>query len=113
MTINTINDLYGMADDKFELFLKGEGYINPRKLEDGEWVAIVNLAYSTSVCCGMDFTTAFKYRWCFSDPKEAHYFLENITEFDEIPTKKTSLVGHRYFGQPLYTEVDQLGFKKW
>lgn len=108
------NDGLQSADDKDMMaFLSKEGFINPKKLDDGEWVAIMQLAFTVSVCCGIERLTAYKYRWCFKDPQEAFYFLENIKDFDEVPTRRASLKGHRYMDNPLYIEKDSRGFNKW
>ena len=52
----------------------------------------------------MDEVTAFRYRWCFEDSKEALYLLQTMTDVDEVPTKRNGLKGHRYFGRPLHVE---------
>lgn len=113
VTPSTNEELQSAADRDMLAFLSEEGFINPKKLDDGEWVAIMKLAFTVSVCCGIGRFTAFKYRWCFKDPQEAFYFLENIKDFDEVPTRRASLKGHRYIGSPLYTEKDERGFDKW
>ena len=101
------------SDESFKAFLESEGYIGARKLEDGEWVALMPLAFTLSVCCGIEWHTSFKYRWCFKEAHEALFFLENIKEFDDIPVRRTSLKGHRYLTSPLYMEKDERGLNKW
>ena len=81
-------------DPKFKNFLLDQGYLNPRRLEDGEWVAMMPLMFTMSVCCGIGETQPFKYRWCFQDYEEAEAFLEDLVDFDDIPVKRDSLVGH-------------------
>lgn len=107
------DDLQASTDKAFLDFLVSEGYINPKKLQDGEWVAIMPLAFTTSVCCGIEEITPYKYRWCFKDPAEAYHFLDNIKDFDEVPEKRESLKGHRYLRAPLYVEKDARGYDKW
>lgn len=103
-----------MIDDKeFEAFLRGRGYQYVRKLEDGEWIFITQLFSTMAVCCGSDYTTSFKYRWCFKDPYEAKYFFDTCREYDEVPTLRNSLAGHRYTSNPLLIEYDKYGFPKW
>lgn len=103
-----------MTDDELILFLKDEGYTHIRKLEEGDFVAIKRLAYSTSVCCGIDESTPFRYRWCFSKDSDAVEFLNNLDEFDDIPKNLDALVGHRYTnGKPLVRVKDARGFDKW
>lgn len=113
--MKTINDLYGMDDESFHDFLIDQGYISPKKLsDDNEWVAICPLAYSTSVCCGMDVVTAFKYRWCFAKKEDAQTFFDNLKCFDDIPANLDQLVGHRYSnGIPLAMATDERGHNKW
>lgn len=110
--LNSINEQQSSKDADLLAFLEQEGFINAKKL-DGEWVAIMPLAFTVSVCCGIEQYTAYKYRWCFEDPQEAFYFLDNMKNFDDIPEKRTSLKGHRYIDKPLYMEKDAMGFNKW
>lgn len=108
------NEQYGMTDESFVGFLTEQGYITPKKLADGEWVAICPLAFSTSVCCGMEVVTSFKYRWCFAKQEDAQLFFDNLVDFDDIPENLDALVGHRYIGgTPLVTMKDERGFDKW
>lgn len=59
-------------------------------------------------------TSPYAYRWCFADPVEASRFYETAVEYDEIPTVRTSLKGHRYgSNSPRLIEYDKLGFPKW
>lgn len=95
-------------------FMEENYYLMPRQLEGGEWVAMVRLAYTWSVCSDIRPATPFIYRWCFERKDEAVYFLKHMVDFDEVPERKTSLRGHRYMTeQPLYREKDELGFDKW
>lgn len=77
------------------------GYTEVRQLEEGDWVGILPLIFTTSVCCGIDLYSPFKYRWCFEDKKEAMLFYNSMVEFDEIPVHRTSLKGHRFTTKPL------------
>lgn len=101
------------SDKEMREFLSSQGYERFRKLPDGEWILIVPLFYSLSVCCGCDKSTMFKYRWCFGDPAEALAFFESCENYDDIPNQKDSLVGHRYDNQPLLMLYDQYGLPRW
>ncbi len=94
-------------------FLAENSYCMPRQLEDGDWIGIQELMFTTSVCMGITPTSPFTYRWCFEDEVEAMQFLLNAREVDEIPTHRSSLRGHRYLSKPLLIEKDERGFDKW
>lgn len=96
-------------------FLTANGFIKFKKIEDGTWVGMLKLAFTMSICTDITPVTAFRYRWCFQDPQEAELFFNSIKEYDEVPTVKTSLVGHRYSPAtgPLYVENDAIGIPKW
>lgn len=100
-------------DPEFKNYLLEMGMLEPRQLEDGEWVAIMPLMFTMSVCSGVTETQGYKYRWCFADAEEAYQFLAEMKSFDDIPTKRESLKGHRYLHKPLLEEKDALGFHKW
>lgn len=84
-----------------------------RKLADGEWIMLYPLMFTLSVCCGVGKINQFKYRWCFENPEEAIYFFNTCENFDDIPTKRESLKGHRYLKTPRLVEYDELGYPKW
>lgn len=110
----TTNKLYGIKDESFIDFLTEQGYIAPKQLQDGEWVAIYPLAFSTSVCSGIDVVTAFKYRWCFARKEDAQAFFDSMVDFDDIPDNLEALVGHRYTnGTPLVVMKDRYGNNRW
>lgn len=105
----------GMTDEQVEKYLIDDcDFIKVRKLESGEWIGILKLIFTTSVCMDIDYITPYVYRWCFEDKEEAELFFETAKEYDEIPIKRESLKGHRYNkDNPLLIEYDSLGFKKW
>ena len=109
----TTNNNLTDHDARFREFLLLEGYLDARKLPDGEWAVLVRLAFTTAVALGADYTAAYKYRWCFEDASEARYFFDTVQEFDEIPKRRVSLKGHRYLDNPLLVQKDELGFDKW
>ncbi|HGH5398728.1 TPA: hypothetical protein ACJI3N_005332 [Raoultella planticola] len=101
------------TDREIESILLDHGFKIVRKIQDGSWIGILPLAFTTSVCMDIDEFTPFRYRWCFADPAEATYLFDTATEFDEVPVKRDSLKGHRYRSKPLLREKDELGFYKW
>mgnify|MGYP006961050029 CR=1 FL=1 len=105
----------GMSDEQVETYLIEEcDFIKVRKLESGEWIGILKLMFTTSVCMDIDYMTPYVYRWCFENKEEAEFFFENAKEYDEVPVKRESLKGHRYNrDEPLLVEYDEHGFKKW
>lgn len=102
-----------LSDKEVIAFLKENRFSHMRKLPGGEWCALMRLAYTWSVCMDITPYTAFRYRWCFEDIGEALYFLSTAEDYDEVPTLKETLKGHRYRDAPLYREQDALGFEKW
>ena len=108
------NDLYNVNEDDFKAFLAKEGYTAFKKLPDGEWAAIMPLVFSTSVCCGIDYISPFKYRWCFKKPSDALDFFNGLKEFDDIPDNQEGLVGHRYGALgPRLMLKDAYGNNRW
>jgi len=101
------------SDSEIKAWIEASHYIMPRKLDDGSWVAITKLAYTWAVCVDMDEVTAYRYRWCFKDFGEAIYFLSTMVDFDEVPTHRKSLKGHRYSGEPLLVEYCERGYPRW
>lgn len=102
-----------MSDEQVEQYLAENKFTEYRKLETGEWIGLMQLMFTLSVCMDIDYYTPYAYRWCFQDPEEARHFFKTAKEFDEVPEHKTSLKGHRYKTKPLYVEHDELGFAKW
>lgn len=104
----------GWTDEQIANFMSEQGYNLPyRKLEDGEYIMLVKLAYTMSVCCGVTPLSVFKYRWCFEDESEAFHFFNTCKEFDEVPAQRNSLRGHRYQTSPLLVEYDEFNNPKW
>ena len=104
----------GMTSAQVLKYLEDNFYVNPRQLDDGSWVAIFPLATTWSVCTDITRESPYAYRWCFTDLKEAEYFLDTIKEFDEIPTHRDSLRGHRFEGGfARVLQYDKDGFRKW
>ncbi|MBO6224537.1 MAG: hypothetical protein J6N72_03650 [Psychrobacter sp.] len=108
------NEMYGIKETEFKEFLEKQGYIEVKQLSaDKEWVAMLRLGFSVSVCCGIDTVTPFKYRWCFANQEAATEFYENMKEFDDIPKNQNMLVGHRQNGfKPLLILQDERGNNK-
>ncbi|HGV4939764.1 TPA: hypothetical protein ACNHBH_002515 [Klebsiella pneumoniae] len=102
-----------MTPEEMHEYLLQQGFLRVRQLADDSWIGVLKLAFTTSVCMDIDEVSPFRYRWCFSDPSEAHHFFETAVDYDEVPTKRDSLKGHRYRGEPLLREKDEFGFNKW
>lgn len=100
-------------DEAFREFLKEQGFTHVRRLEGGEYVGLLQLITTMSVCCDITYDRTFSYRWCFKDPAEASFFLINLTEYDEVPSLRESLVGHRYTTKPRIMLYDELGLPRW
>lgn len=98
---------------EFPKWLVEQNFTDTRQLEDGTWVGIYRLAYTWSVCSDITYGSYFAYRWCFKDYNEAKYFVDNIKDFDEIPTRRESLKGHRWSDNPRIRITDELGLQKW
>lgn len=52
----------GMTDAEVGRFLEENGFICYRKLPDGEWIGMLRLVFTMSVCCGITKLECFKYR---------------------------------------------------
>lgn len=102
-----------LPPEQIREFLLEQGFLRVRQLEDGSWIGVLRLVFTTSVCMDIDEFSPFRYRWCFADPAEANHFFETAVDYDEVPTKHDSLKGHRYRGEPLLREKDEFGFDKW
>lgn len=116
-TPSVINPQFdGMTDKEVESFLADNNFIMWRKLEDGEWIGLFRLAYTWSVCCGVERITQYKYRWCFESLEEATYMFDNCKDYDDEPEvdHRQTLVGHRYGSRgPRIMLYDKHGFPRW
>lgn len=108
-----IHAFEGMTKEQIDQFFKENLFIAWRQLPGGEWIALFPLMFTLSVCMDVTYSSPYAYRWCFEDPAEAWYFFENATEYDEVPTKRESLRGHRYRTTPKLLEFDERGFARW
>ena len=115
MVGSTINNdpFQDWSKEEVESFLTKNRFEMFRQLETGEWIGLLRLAFTMSVCMDISPDTPYSYRWCFQDANEALYFYENAKEFDEVPTRIDSLKGHRYKREPLMVLYDKLGFARW
>lgn len=115
--VRAVRPAYALVDPndvvKFPKWLELQQFTNIRKLADGSWVGIYKLAYTWSVCTDITYGSQYGYRWCFKDYNEALYFVENMQDFDEIPTRRESLKGHRWSDNPRIRITDELGLQKW
>lgn len=101
------------TDEEVDKFLTENTFTAWRRLETGEVIGILKLMFTTSVCMDVTPINPYAYRWCFEDPREAVVFFSTAKEFDEVPTHRNSLKGHRYRTKPLLVENDERGFPKW
>lgn len=102
------------TQEEVHAFLLENRFTSFRQLPTGEWIGMLRLMFSMSVCMDITPLSPYTYRWCFADAQEATHFFETAKEFDEVPQIRTSLKGHRYGGRsPLLTENDERGFPKW
>lgn len=108
-------DLLGWTTEQVEDFLRSNEFVVFRQLETGEWIGILKLAFTWSVCMDIGEVRAFTYRWCFEDANEAFLFYTTAVDFDEVPESRVSLKGHRWISSkgPLTNENDERGFPKW
>lgn len=102
-----------MTDAEVCQFLSENKFIKMRKLEDGEWIGMIRLAFTWAVCCGISKCSTHKYRWCFEDKNEAILFFYQCKDYDDIPEQRNSLKGHRYHDKPLIMEYDEKSYPKW
>lgn len=102
-----------MTDDEVSKWLIENGITKFRKLKDGEWICLYKLMFTMSVCCGVDMGSMYKYRWCFADHKEAEKFFNECENYDDIPSSRKSLKGHRYLDKPRIVEYDEKGYPRW
>lgn len=102
------------TNDEVHAFLLENNFTAFRQLETGEWIGVMRLMFTMSVCMDITPLSPYAYRWCFADAQEAILFFAEAKEFDEVPSVRTSLKGHRYGGrEPLLVEHDERGFPKW
>ncbi len=103
------------TEEEVHAFLRENTFVAFRQLPSGEWIGILPLLFTTSVCMDITPISSYSYRWCFEDPMEALDFYTNAQEYDEVPApeKRKSLKGHRYARKPLLIENDERGFPKW
>lgn len=106
-------DFPGMTKEEIDQYLRENQFMMWRQLESGEYIGILPLMFTFSVCMQIERISPYAYRWCFQDFAEALHFYETAKEFDEVPTVRTSLKGHRYRHAPLLIEKDERGFDKW
>lgn len=110
---NHANEFIGWTDEQVENFLTENRFIKTKKLSDGTWAGLYPLAYTLSVCCDIGKYTSYVYRWCFEDRNEAEAFLSELEDFDQVPTSRESLVGHRHPNSSRLLSTNELGIKKW
>lgn len=103
----------GMTKQEIDEFFQLNQFQAWRQLETGEWIGLYRLTFTLSVCMDVTPYSSYAYRWCFEDHNEAAIFFAQAVEYDEVPTQRNSLKGHRYRTAPLLIEKNELGFDKW
>ncbi len=103
-----------LSPEQIREFLLEQGFLRVRQLEDSSWIGVLRLAFTTSVCMDIDEFSPFRLSAGVSLTQQtANHFFETAVDYDEAPTKRDSLKGHRYRGEPLLREKDEFGFDKW
>jgi hypothetical protein len=69
----------------FAAFLKSEGYNNIRQLEDGTWVATIELMFTRAIVIDLT-NTGYGNRFCFSDKELAVKEIEKLVDVNSEPT---------------------------
>lgn len=101
------------SKEELEQFKKDNGILALKRLPDGFWVGVKPLMYTVAICAGIEPFLTYRYRWCFEDPQEAVKFWKEIKCYDDLPTSKESLKGHRYHNTPKYLAFDRLNLPRW
>lgn len=89
----------GWPPEEIASYLADCNILHPRQLPDGNWIGLLKLMYTLSVCVGVTPVDVFAYRWCFEDVQEAVAFYREAEHLKSVPTSTESLVGHRHNGK--------------
>lgn len=68
-----------------EAFFKKMGYTTSRQLEDGTWVALVPLMFTTGICINLD-RTGYERRYCFEDKDLCIREYEKLKTVNDVPS---------------------------
>lgn len=96
-------DFEEWSDADKKAFFENSYYHHVRKLADGTWAGILELAYTAAICTDLNDDSQFHYRWCFKDRDMAITELDKMQSYDTIPTLG-SFVAHRSVGKPLWVD---------
>lgn len=66
-------------------YLEKMGYISVRQLNDGTWVGLTDLLFTTGLCIGLDLF-GWQKRYCFEDPNKAFLEILRLKTFESAPT---------------------------
>jgi len=62
-----------------------EGYHHVRQLDDGTWIGLLPLLFTTGLCMGMD-AVGWSKRYCFESLSDCIKEADKLKTFDDIPT---------------------------
>jgi hypothetical protein len=89
MTLDELEAVLNPPDrqDDFTALMRTEdlGFRGAKRLADGTYVGVLQLAFTVAICIGVDRYTSFKRRYCFSDLSQCLAEFENITTKDCEP----------------------------
>jgi len=73
-----------MDDEQFRAFLIKDGYTHIRRLDDGTWVGLVSLLFTTGLCIGLD-RFGWERRYDYEHPVHAITELLKLERGDQVP----------------------------
>lgn len=65
-------------------FFRDMGYATSRQLDDGTWVGLVPLLFTTGICIGLD-EIGWEKRYCFEDKLKCIQEYDKLRTHDDIP----------------------------
>ena len=65
-------------------FFKKAGYLTSRQLEDGTWVGLVPLLFTTGIVINLD-EMGYERRYCFEDIRVCISEYEKLKTIDDVP----------------------------
>ena len=67
-----------------QAFFKRMGYLESRQLNDGSWVALVQLLFTTGICMGLN-EVGWSKRYCFDDIERCRKEYEKLQSVKDVP----------------------------
>jgi len=77
-----------MIEKKLEIdknYFEGMGYFQVRQLDDGTWVGLIPLMFTTGLCIGLD-EVGYAKRYCFKEAMKAWFESMQLINFDDVPS---------------------------